>query len=214
MVAVSDLTNQVFGRLTVLHRNGSRNGRAVWRCRCECGKEVYVMSKRLLGGNTQSCGCYRTDLHSQRATTHGHTNSSTYLSWRAMLQRATNPNHVAADRYQGRGITVDEKWLTFEGFLEDMGERPEGKTLDRKDNSKGYCKDNCRWATRKEQQANRRTSILIEFEGKIYTVPEMSKILGLSMNIIRRAVAEGRPVDRTLRKRNRWDIANRLMKKE
>lgn len=78
----------------------------------------------------------------------------TYNSWRGMKQRCLNPNHEHYSRYGGRGITVCKAWLKFENFLEDMGERPLGKTLERKDNDKGYSKANCCWATRRVQRLN------------------------------------------------------------
>ena len=79
-----------------------------------------------------------------------------YHTWIGMKQRCLNPNHKNYHQYGGRGITVCEQWMTWEGFCNDMGERPEGKTLDRIEGSKGYYPENCRWATKEEQIANRR----------------------------------------------------------
>ncbi len=86
----------------------------------------------------------------------------TYKSWEGMKQRCLNPNNPRFDSYGGRGITIEPKWITFAGFLEDMGERPEGLTLDRIDNDGDYCKTNCRWASPAEQQRNTRQSKLTE----------------------------------------------------
>ena len=94
---------------------------------------------------------------------HGHTthtgSSPTYKSWHMMKQRCYNPNNAQYHDYGGRGITMCAKWLSFENFLADMGERPDGTSLERKDNNIGYYPDNCRWATKSEQQRNRRTNV-------------------------------------------------------
>ena len=82
-------------------------------------------------------------------------NTSTYFVWRAMIQRCTNPNTTHYDRYGGRGISVCERWLKFENFLADMGEKPKGLTLDRIDNNGNYENSNCRWVTHKENCNNR-----------------------------------------------------------
>lgn len=89
--------------------------------------------------------------------THRKSKTPVHNTWHNMKQRCLNKNHKNYKDYGKRGITVCEKWLTFEGFYEDMGDRPDGMTLDRIDNNKGYFKDNCRWATKKDQARNRRT---------------------------------------------------------
>jgi hypothetical protein len=99
-------------------------------------------------------------LHNQHNKTHGHARgikqSPTYISWCSMKQRCLDPNRKDYHYYGGRGIKVCERWHKFENFLKDMGERPEGKTLDRKNNDGNYIPDNCQWATSKEQCNNRR----------------------------------------------------------
>ena len=94
-----------------------------------------------------------------------------------MKGRCLNPKHKAYPAYGGRGITVCEKWLKFENFLKDMGERPEGKTLDRKDNDKGYYKGNCRWATSDEQYDNRGS--VIEYDGEKHTIKGWADKFGI-----------------------------------
>jgi hypothetical protein len=153
-----DLTKRRFGRFIVFRRvENDKNGNLYWLCKCDCGQEKVVGGNDLKSGGTKSCGCLR------RQTMHGHKKrgkiTGTYISWRRMIQRCTNPNDKDYHYYGGRGITVYKRWLRFENFLKDMGERPEGYTIDRINNNKGYYKLNCRWATRSEQQKNKRKGI-------------------------------------------------------
>lgn len=101
-------------------------------------------------------------------TTHGRSKSRVYRIWDSMLSRCKNPNHTSYHRYGGRGVRVAERWLKFESFFEDMGEPPTSKhTLDRRDNSKGYEPENCRWATRSEQQRNRVSNVHLSAFGEV-----------------------------------------------
>jgi hypothetical protein len=157
MGAFINLAGKKFGRLTVVRR-GKNNGHYVmWLCACRCGGRVITRGSSLTSGNTRSCGCMQRDAVSR--IKHGHCrngDSKTYRSWSAMHARCTNPGDQAYDRYGGRGIKVCRRWLRFENFLADMGERPVGKTLDRyPDNDGDYKPSNCRWATPRQQQLNR-----------------------------------------------------------
>lgn len=160
-----NLKNKRFGRLVVIAETEERRNKyVVWLCKCDCGNQIKVQSSYLLDKRTgygrKSCGCLMSDIKKK----HGHTNSKgfrskTYKSWDSMKQRCLNPNNKKYFLYGGRGITICERWLEengFENFLADMGERPEGKTLDRIDNDGNYEPSNCKWSTIKEQNNNRR----------------------------------------------------------
>lgn len=160
MPTLIDMSGQRFGRLVVGAYAGKTTDRkSLWFCTCDCGAQRTVMGKHLRTGHTQSCGCYAADRIRETKTTHGHKlkagKSRTYSTWLCMHQRCSRPNWHAYHRYGGRGISVCERWATFDAFLADMGERPEGRTLDRIDVNGNYCLGNRRWATATEQARNK-----------------------------------------------------------
>jgi len=183
---VKDITGQRFGRLTVEEFVGLR-GRsdgmrhAVWKCRCDCGASVECAGVSLRGGNTKSCGCLRAIVGREVNLQHGAASEMTgaYRSWRTMLQRCRDPKCNRWKDYGGRGIKVCERWQQFENFLSDMGERPEGGSLDRIDTNGNYEPSNCRWLPRNEQVRNQRKTKFVILNGERMIQADAARALGV-----------------------------------
>lgn len=193
-----DLTGKKFGLLTVLKQEGNLGGRPAWLCACDCGTQRVFRGGNLRNGASASCGCAIVE----RVTTHGLHKHPLYGIWQAMIQRCTNPNAKNFHRYGGRGISVAQRWLGEDGFpmfLRDMGERPAGMTLERKDNNGNYEPENCKWASRRDQYRNRSTNNLITFNGQTRTITEWADSIGIATpNLISRIRIYNWPLERAL----------------
>lgn len=179
-----DLTGLKFGEWTVLRYHERRKYAHVWWCLCSCGKEGPVYGSRI-GKSSSSCGCVGRKRIIAASITHGMSDSRTYNVWAGMKARCTNPNHPSYKDYGGRGITVCERWIhSFENFIQDMGEAPNGLTLDRIKNDLGYSPDNCIWSDRKAQARNRRSNRIITAFGRSQTLAGWSIETGIKRSTI------------------------------
>lgn len=182
-----DLTGQRFGRLTV-HRyvlDGRLTGSCMWDCTCDCGTSLLVRSQCLRNGMTKSCGCLLRDTNRSRMTTHGWSKHPLYQLWASMIGRCRDIGHTSYNRYGGRGITVCDRWLQFENFLSDMGQRPSPlHSVDRIDNNGPYSPENCRWSTATEQLLNRRTTRFLTHNGETKTHSEWERQAGITRGSI------------------------------
>lgn len=187
-----NLAGQRFGRLIALRSEGKdRHGHWIWCCACDCGTSVSIVRGSLINRLTQSCGCLHRELLIERQTTHGMSQSSTFNIWADMRQRCQNPNDARYEDYGGRGITVCDRWEAFSNFLADMGERPEGLTLDRRDNSGPYEAKNCRWVSIDVQANNKRNNVIVIVNEVAMTVAQAARATGLKPNTIQRRLSLG-----------------------
>lgn len=196
MPARNNLVGCIFGRWTVADYHGSSGQGAMWNCVCDCGTRKPVHASSLTTGRSLSCGCWQRESLALSKAQHGHNRRSTgqsptYKSWRNMLKRCNDPKQTGYKNYGGKGIKVCEAWKSFDAFLADMGERPEGKTLDRIDGNGDYTKENCRWMDMREQANNRSNNHLLTHDGETHTVAEWARILGIPDGTIRARLFRG-----------------------
>lgn len=184
MAKLIDLTGQRFEKLTVITRaENTKNNGSKWVCKCDCGNETVVSASNLKNGAVKSCGCLRRTSHNYK---HRESHTRLYRMWISMLYRCENQNYTAYKDYGQRGICVCDEWhdfLTFKKWVEKT--KPTGEfTLDRINNDKGYFPNNCRWVGRKEQANNRRSNIIIEYQGESHTLQIWSEILNFNYKTV------------------------------
>ena len=171
----------------------TRDGHIKWRYHCSCGNTTETAASRVRNGEVLSCGCLK--RLAKPNLTHGQRMTPTYASWMSAKDRATNPKSKDFHRYGAIGIGMAERWLTFENFFADMGERPPGKSIDRIDGSKGYEPGNCRWATAQQQALNRRDLVVVNTPLGAMPLVTYAKHIGLTKGAahlrLRRGKLEG-----------------------
>jgi hypothetical protein len=199
-----DLTGQKRGRWTVLRRAEWQHTSAAWLCRCECGTEKVVSGQALRIGTSKSCGCLMRELSTTRSTRHGCASGGmanpAHRAWSDMKSRCYNPRNNRYYRYGARGIQVCDRWLhSFENFLADMGPRPSPKhSIDRIDNDKDYCPENCKWSTAREQARNRSSCRYLEHNGRRMLISDWAAELGVNRALLTKRLKRGWSVEQTL----------------
>lgn len=189
MPVAVDITGKKFARLTAVARVKGRG----WRLQCKCGNEIVSQVGPVNAGKIKSCGCLRSEVEK------GLSSHALYVRWAGMIQRCENPNHVAYPRYGGKGVKVCERWHKFEHFLADMGEAPEGMTLDRFPNSEGdYEPSNCRWATPGEQNRNTERNVWVTVGGETLTTRDWEIRKGVNKGAFQRRVNLGWPLEKVV----------------
>ena len=195
---MKDISGQKFGLLTAIRFiEMDRHNHSVWLFQCECGARVRKVAGHALNGHTRSCGCRTFKLRSDSLRKHGHTTyrhgrSSTYGSWVAAKTRCTNSNAPQYEGYGSRGISMCKRWSdSFAAFLEDMGEKPDGYTIERIDVNGDYEPSNCKWIPAKDQAKNKRNSVFVVFRGKRMAACDAAELLGISTNKCYRWIKNG-----------------------
>jgi len=203
-----NLTGQTFTRLTVIKEaepyiNPNTGKKAKkYLCQCSCGNQTTVRASHLKNCSIKSCGCLRDETASKKWYKHGHTTnkqtSNTYYSWTAMKSRCDSRTDRQYKYYGGRGIAYNPKWSKFENFLADMGEAPQGLTIERVNVNGSYCKENCVWATDKQQANNTRRNVFITYQGKTQTIAQWADELGIKYVTLQARLQRGWTVEEAL----------------
>lgn len=163
-------------------RGGRKRRSAVFEC--TCGARVIIDHQKVASGNTESCGCRKHEPDASNRLTHGATSrlingnklrTRAYTTWGKMIQRCFNRKNPKFPIYGARGITVCEKWLSFAGFVEDMGDPAKGMSLDRIDVNGNYEPLNCRWATAKQQSNNTTVNVRVTLHGSSMTLKQAAE---------------------------------------
>lgn len=170
--------------------------------KCSCGNEKEISISHVKSGHTKSCGCYAREININRYLKHGMKKSSEWSIWSGIKKRCYNKKSKSYKHYGGRGICMCDDWKnSFENFYNDMGPRPSKKhSINRINNDKNYNKENCKWATQKEQCNNKRGNRLFEYNGEKFTASQWSEKIGISKDLIYGRFKRGWPIEHILTK--------------
>lgn len=202
MSKLIDYSGKKIGRLTVVARVGSNRQReAMWLCNCECGNETIIRGSDARTGHIKSCGCWKRENSRKMLTKHGQRRTRLYHTWCNMKRRCNNPNDIGYNLYGGRGIKVCEEWsqdfAAFHRWAYENG-YTERKTIDRIDPDGDYCPENCRWASQKEQQNNRRNNHTLSHNGETHNIAEWAEMTNIKAGTISGRIKRGWTVERAL----------------
>lgn len=209
MPVASQLIGKRFSRLLVEERVGSnKHGSVLWKCKCDCGGITHLATATLTSGNTKSCGCYDRELKAQRNFKHGFASRKKkhplYGTWTHIIDRTTNPNCLDYPGYGAIGIKLCDRWRnSFADFLNDIlseiGEKPEGMSIDRFPNKLGnYEPGNVRWGTDEMQQNNKTNNHLVEFQGRTQTATQWAREVGMNYQSLLWRLKHGYSIERAL----------------
>ena len=196
-----DLNGKKFGRLTGIRRVDNVGRQTRWLWQCDCGKETVASADKVKSGHTRSCGCLWPELCKKHG--HGHDangqQTKTYKAWVNMRSRVAGITPGYKRAYFDRGITVCDRWNSFELFLADMGESPPGLMLERIDNNRGYSPDNCKWASRREQNRNTRRTVKVTIDSEEMCLRDACAITGVNYQTAIWRIKHGRTAELAIR---------------
>lgn len=208
-----DLTGQKFGKLIAVKRDLTYKKRTMWICKCECGNTTIVNSCYLRNGAIKSCGCSQGKSGKENNQyKHGYRHTKVYYIWKTMRQRCLNPNNNDYKYYGALGINICDEWDDPAAFCDWALKNgyKEGLTIDRKDTTKGYSPDNCRWITIEEQQCNKRSNHILTYANISYPMSVWSRKLNVNYSSLRDWIRKGKSFESFIKKHN-IDISNILI---
>lgn len=185
-----------FGKLHIVNMLPNRKVFAT----CECGNSKEFWITNILAGQSKSCGCLISESLKERNKTHGKSRTPTYQCWINMRSRCKFKSVTSFKDYGGRGIKVCDRWInSFENFLADMGDKPDGMEIDRKDTNGNYTPENCQWSTPLDQSNNRRNNVIVTYAGERLTMSQLARNIGMDyLKLYKRIVLRGWEVNRAV----------------